>query len=263
MVRLQLLVVCAVFLQACIVQSKLKTPKANEASFDQKTKAGFVDLCSSTSATQEQKNTILLLKEIADYENCDQVFQVLNDLTAFNFKLPKVGSEKIIDLSLLNYFEHLKRLTISLHKISNIQQISALKGLERLVLNSMDLEDVAFLVPLTQLKFLDLSQNKIKSLEGIQNLKGLTDIWLSHNLISDIGPLKDLPKLRYLDLSENQVRDLSALKNAKDLRWLFLESNAIDDVSTLYELGSLTTVQWDVKRTKDVSESLLNKRKAL
>ncbi|MGF7012285.1 Leucine-rich repeat (LRR) protein [Lachnospiraceae bacterium PF1-22] len=131
-------------------------------------------------------------------------------------------NKKISDLSDLDKFENLKRLTVS---GCNVTAVPDIKGLDQLV-------------------YLDLSRNLISSLEGIEDGKQLEQLYLANNYVSDISLLYELYHIETLDLSSNNISTLSTeITKLNKLGKLILNDNrliSIDEVSGLTGLFELS-----------------------
>jgi len=140
-------------------------------------------------------------------------------------------------------FENLKNLSIlylNSNKISDISSIQYLHHLSVLCLNNNKIGDISTLENLNNLISLHLSGNKISDLSPLKNLSHLMGLFLCQNQIKDISPLKDLMNLTILDLSENKINDLSSLENLCHLTELYLGNNKISELLPLKNLNNLS-----------------------
>ena len=121
---------------------------------------------------------------------------------------------------------HLKSL--SLHRCSQVTDLSALAGLEDLSELSLEglfwLKDLTPLTELPSLAGLKMSYTHIRDISPLAHLSGLISLTIEGNgKLRDISPLSRLTKLTFLTLSAcSYVRDVSALTTLTNLRRLNL-----------------------------------------
>ncbi|AZR72907.1 hypothetical protein BBF96_05585 [Anoxybacter fermentans] len=138
--------------------------------------------------------------------------------------------------------------------ISDIQKLSKLTTLEKLMLNNNNISDISALSLLTNLKELDLCGNQITSISALDKLKNLEKLNLSNNQISDITELVwQYDNLKELDLSNNQINNLLPLTTLISLEKLNLSNNSIINISDLSRLTSLKELDLSDNQIKDIS----------
>ena len=145
----------------------------------------------------------------------------LEGLTDFYTHGAPTLSERIRDLSGLEYASNLQSLHISIHRLT----------------------DIKVLWNLTNLTTLNLRNNRITNINALWNLTNLTSLDLAINEITAIAVLKDLTNLTTLDLRKNQLRDIRLLGNLTNLTVLNLRGNFITDVNALSGLTGLTRLE--------------------
>ena len=96
-------------------------------------------------------------------------------------------------------------------KLTQLDNISVLKNLKKLVMIDCGVEEVA----------------EIRNLEEIEELN------LRNNRIVDINPLSNLKKLRILNLSENQIQNIEILKHLDEIRDISVSINPINDFTPI------------------------------
>lgn len=127
-----------------------------------------------------------------------------------------------------------------------------LSGLNKLVVLSLDRNQIVDLQPLADSRYLgalDLSENKISNLRPLSNLSNLNYLNLNNNKITDLQPLADLHSLVRVHLSNNKITNIEPLVTIGDLsdgmvslgngvgvesRYILdLENNKIRDIKAL------------------------------
>lgn len=94
-------------------------------------------------------------------------------------------NEKIADLTGLEYFKNVTKLSLSNQNISSLEKIALL----------------------TKLEDLNVSNNKISDVTSLKDLSALKNLNVSNNTISDVTSLQGLSKLEKLDVSNNAIND--------------------------------------------------------
>lgn len=129
----------------------------------------------------------------------------------------------------------LKRLDMSINKLTSIPNVANLVNLEELMLRQNSIALIENLSQLTNLKVLNLSFNRLAKVEGIQNLKKLEVLELGKNYISDTDALQsNLNPLAYLSelyLYMNEIRNLPRAICFPMLKTLNINRNA--DLKTI------------------------------
>lgn len=116
---------------------------------------------------------------------------------------------------------------------SDIESISRLKYVRKIVLHSNLISHVAPFRNLPYLSDINLRNNQIINIDGFANLPQLLALDVSENFITDISNLAKLESLTCLDLSDNPINDIEPLLKLKRLKELGLANVATSDVSDL------------------------------
>lgn len=166
---------------------------------------------------------------------------------------------KILNITALRNFTHLKKLDLSHNRISDITALEELTDLTKLYLEDNQISDIGALANLTRLTRLSLSYNQLcdisvldnltelkwlnldcndqlKDISALENLNKLTELHLANNQVYDINILKSLTNLTILNLFNNDVSDISALKALTNLKWLNLSDNNIQNYTPVEDL---------------------------
>jgi hypothetical protein len=197
------------------------------------------------------------------------------------FSLDLSRNEKLVDITPISEFYHLKKLNLSNCKnLTDLSPLSGLKNLESLDLSRCEnLTDLFPIGELSALKSLDLSQCKnIADLTPLKELKVLSslNLWICGNIknfsplgnlkalnwlslgycknLTNLEPLKELTALKYLCLEScENITDLSILKCLNSLNHLILSyCNSINDLSILNDLKSL--IRLDLISCKNITD---------
>lgn len=125
--------------------------------------------------------------------------------------------------------------------VGTLEDISMMTYLEKLTVESKQINSLSFLDSLGRLQSLSMNGCRfpVADLRFVAGLPELTDLNLSDCGISTISDLAGAPKLQYLDISENTVRNLDVLTDMKDLRELRMQHNALTDLTALSPLSKL------------------------
>lgn len=166
----------------------------------------------------------------------------------------EVKHEEIKSISGLKSFNNLRSLTLSLNKISKIQNIPGtlihldlsqnliktipdlqLPILEELILDINQIACISGLYNCTNLRTLSLNTNNIKKISGLEKLNLLEKLLLYRNKIKDIPStaFNYNPYLNFIDLGRNKLTSVSFLKPLKLVKSLILYQNKISHIEKL------------------------------
>ena len=127
-------------------------------------------------------------------------------------------------------------------RISDLTGLEFATNLRRLNLSNNSPADLAPMAHLPNLSVLDLSSSNVGTVTPLAHLKNLRELSLQFNQISDIVPLGSLASLQKLQLADNRISVLSALSRLPDLEELWLSRNEIASVEHLRSLTNLRYV---------------------
>lgn len=175
------------------------------------------------------------------------------------------GLAEVPDISALD----LNYLNLRDNNLTSIpENISSLKNLEILRLDSNKLESLPNIENLTSLNELDLSYNNLASVPCLGKLMNLKVLRLGNNLklTGEIEGLEKLVNLKVLSLRKNSLNNFpDSIKNLKSLRELYLDNTNIRElpewISELTELRKLSLagnniaeVPYSMKSLKKLAE---------
>ena len=136
------------------------------------------------------------------------------------------------DFTFLGTLTNLEELAL----ITQVTDLTPLKGLTRLRRLSLDDTEVADLTPLkglTDLSYLSLQNTKVTDLTPLKDMSSLWHLNLQNTKVTDLMPLKGLPNLLQLDLHNTGVSDLTPLNGMPKLGWLNLQNTKVTDLTPL------------------------------
>ena len=169
-----------------------------------------------------------------------------------------VSYTSLHDLSDIAMLTQLNNLNVSNTLVSNVTPLSELTQLTTLNLKHNNIVDISALTGLNNLEFLDLSFNNITEISSLRDLTNLSSLYLESNNITDISPLKnltqsELTQLTTLNLKHNNIVDISALTGLNNLEFLDLSFNNITEISPLHDLTKLNSLYLWSNNIKDIS----------
>ncbi|MEO0817935.1 MAG: leucine-rich repeat domain-containing protein [Pseudomonadota bacterium] len=138
-------------------------------------------------------------------------------------------------------------------KLADIRALSALTGLQTLVLDDTQVSNISALSALTGLQTLDLDHTQVSDISALADLTGLQSLYLNFTQVSDISALADLTGLRTLFLNGTQVSDIRALSALTGLQYLFLTSTEVSDINALSALKGLQSLNLNRTQVSDIS----------
>ncbi len=119
-------------------------------------------------------------------------------------------SEKVKDLTGLEYATNLEFLDLSYNNVSDLTPLTNLNNMINL----------------------NLKGNQISGITPLSTMQSLDTLNLDENKITDISPIANNLQLRELDLQENEITEIPQL-NMPNLSVLRLSGNNISDIGTL------------------------------
>jgi hypothetical protein len=164
-----------------------------------------------------------------------------------------VRGSSVEDVSALKDLDRLTSLTLDHTRVSDVSVLKNLKSLTSLTLSYDYVRDLSALKDLDRLTSLTLEYIPLNNLSALKDLKSLTYLTLNDIFLSDVSALKDLKSLTYLDLRGTKVSDVAALKDLESLKYLNLSETQVSDVSALEDLESLISLDLRESKVSDVS----------
>lgn len=150
--------------------------------------------------------------------------------------------------------------------LQNIENLDALVGLEELWLGKNKITEIQVrnaqihevevaktpqeISHLKNLKILSIQSNRLTQISGLSDLPNLEELYISHNALNAISGLQNNTKLRVLDISNNQIVHLSNLGQLKGLEELWASSNMLQSFEEvereLVDKKELNTVYFEM-----------------
>ncbi len=168
----------------------------------------------------------LVARKIAMILNKSTIYEIvtqdeLDCIKEFRYEGGKAKTDKISNISGIQYLNNLNNFTLTCGKINDLSHLSKLINLQKITLCRNKIIDITSLADLEKLEYLDLSCN----------------------LIVDLKPLSKLTNLYFLNIYCNKVEDISSLSSLKNLKMISIGQNPIINVSALSGLKKLTNVE--------------------
>ncbi|MCJ8273397.1 MAG: leucine-rich repeat domain-containing protein, partial [Psychrosphaera sp.] len=236
------------------------------------------------STTTSSVNVLVLASDLfndvqfADetLESCLRFYNAISsDTTTDSFTNISCGGtveptfEGIRDLTGLEQFTNVTRLSFFLQGIQSIMPLSKMTKLESLFIHDgyyayspMLVADFSPLAQLTSLQRLSLTSITQDAFTTFTAAPSLTRLSLSDGQLSDISRLSVLTNLTELDLSGNRINDITPLSALKSLRTLQLSNNQIVDIINQPGLGT-QSVDFSHITTLDLSNNSVKTTESL
>ncbi|WP_422038641.1 leucine-rich repeat domain-containing protein [Roseibium sp.] len=145
----------------------------------------------------------------------------------------KLGRPVLSDIEFVSALPRLKKLVLRTNNIKDLSPLSGLRDLTSLNLSeNAKLSDISAVANLTKLVSLKLRKTSVSNIMPIHKLSDLQILWLDRTQVSDITPLENLSRLWGLGLSGTQVSDITPLRNLP-LKHLNLRNTNVVDLSPL------------------------------
>jgi Leucine-rich repeat (LRR) protein len=151
------------------------------------------------------------------------------------------GAAPITDLSGIECFSALEKLTITKGRLVDLTPISRLSSLKEIELTNTGVREIKALEKLPKLTKLVLSKNQITDTAQFAKLIQLESLTLDNNQISDIAPLVKLSRLQWLSLAGNRITKAGALSKMIQLKGINLDKNQVRDIRFVKNLKNLVS----------------------
>jgi len=166
-----------------------------------------IDDVTALSALTKLTNLTMNYNYRLDPEQVTAVVSGLTDLEILGLKAIGPRNNRIKDITELSNLKKLKYLWLNSNEIADVHPLSGLVDMRYLYLNENKITDISDLSQLRRLSILELRENDISCIEALSELRELAVLRLHHNQISDISPLLVLRKLKTLDLRANPLNE--------------------------------------------------------
>lgn len=176
---------------------------------------------------------------------------VLNNFTS----LTKVSasSNNISNTAFVNKLSNLQNLNLSNNKINGIGDITYLTKLKYLYLDNNQIEDLTGISRLTKLVDLSISGNKIINCDEITKIESLESLDISRNKISTIANIKTNNSVKKVNLNYNELTSLNGIQNLKNIEILSASNNKIDNIENIDGLSELYNLNLNKNEIQDIS----------
>lgn len=176
---------------------------------------------------------------------------VLNNFTS----LTKVSasSNNISNTAFVNKLSNLQNLNLSNNKINGIGDITYLTKLKYLYLDNNQIEDLTGISRLTKLVDLSISGNKIINCDEITKIESLESLDISRNKISTIANIKTNNSVKKVNLNYNELTSLNGIQNLKNIEILSASNNKIDNIENIDGLSKLYNLNLNKNEIQDIS----------
>jgi len=167
----------------------------------------------------------------------------LKSLTLIDLEVPYINSQLQIDLS---KFAKLEMFCGESKYVNNLNQLDSLKSL---MLNNYNHDNLEELSMLRSLDTICLNSSKIKSLIGCEKLHNLKCLYLYNNrLLENISPIKEVKGLRALRIENSRkIANLEAIDVLSELELLEISgNNEIPSLNFINKMKNLKTFIFSV-----------------
>lgn len=204
----------------------------------------------STSKTTDIENNIYRFETPLTDISFIEKFTNLEKLTLYY--------NNISDLSPISKLQSLTELTTLNNNIQNIKPLEKNKKLKYLVMEYENINDITPLSSLSNLRRLELNHNNIPigDLSPIVQLNKygkIAHVSLDNDYIDDISLIGEMSNLTGLSLDGNSIYDISPLRKLTKMFYLSLNENGISDLSPLEDMKELFTLNFHKNNVSDIS----------
>lgn len=145
--------------------------------------------------------------------------------------------------------------------ISNLEPLTKLLFLKKLIINDNHITDLSPLSDLQQLRELNIDGNAISDLSVLNNLKSLEVLSIENTKVVDINPLENMKDLRILNISNTNIKNIKMLATCTSLEELNIANTNVKTLSPVSKIETLRYIKaFNTKiKTKEIN-SLRAKR---
>ncbi|MGN0636745.1 MAG: leucine-rich repeat domain-containing protein [Huintestinicola sp.] len=202
------------------------------------------EMCIECTPSDGVLESIYKLKNVSEltvnrYSDTEPFLAGIENMSGLKKLDLSVDSEYTIDLAPLAGLNNIKDLKIMAHKAKNLEKISEMKSVKKLMLHSMDEEDLSFLSKMTGLEELSLmyvNSSFGPSLQYLKNVKYLSVADITDGAdMSRIYQMEDLEQL----LIMGERINTRGIDDLKKLKFLNIMLCSYSDLSGLKKCGAL------------------------
>lgn len=154
----------------------------------------------------------------------------------------------------IGYLTGLKKLLLGNNEISELSALTDLADtLTELYIWKNPITDFSDISALKNLNILDINTTMLDSLEDIAVLEQLTELYCWNTRLSDLSPVTSLTNLNVLDINSNPIEDISYLSALSELKKLYIWNVGLKDIDVLGSLTSLEILDLNQNQIDNVS----------
>ena len=127
--------------------------------------------------------------------------------------------------------------------ITNLEPLTKLMFLKKLIINDNHITDLSPLSELQQLKELNIDGNAIADLSVLNNLKSMEVLSIENTNIIDINALEDMKELHILNISNTKIKNIKMLSSCTSLEELNIANTNVKSLSPVSKIESLRYIK--------------------
>lgn len=127
--------------------------------------------------------------------------------------------------------------------ITNLEPLTKLMFLKKLIINDNHITDLSPLSELQQLRELNIDGNAIADLSVLSNLKSMEVLSIENTNVIDINALEDMKELRMLNISNTKIKNIKMLSSCISLEELNISNTNVKTLSPVSKIESLRYIK--------------------
>ena len=159
----------------------------------------------------------------------------------------------ISDMSVLESFSTLKKISASGNEVSDISFLNTLNNLQNINFSNNNISNIDAISNLTNIKYLYLDNNQIQNISALSNLNSLREISIAGNQITDAGLITKLASIENIDISRNNISTIANFSNNTTIEKINLNYNQLVSLQGIENITNLEILSASNNRITDIS----------
>ncbi|MBC2254023.1 internalin [Listeria ivanovii] len=184
--------------------------------------------------------------------------QIFPDYNLADVVKQHLGKQSVTDVVSQRDLDRVQNFNGNCCNITSMEGVQYFRHLKQLSMSYNQISDVSVLTPLRQLEILILEHNKLEDIDVLVNIPTLEGLYVGNNALRDLWALEAMGNLKYVDASEQKCinkpvvyqPNLVITNTIKDMIGKPIVPNFISDNGAYVN----TDVTWDLPNPHSITE---------